>query len=195
MEYIIEKQVRKQILEEIEKLIDNAINEELGISDELKRSAYEAIEKTDDFEFIMLTPQGEPYNQKICTELAQKKQLILLCGHYEGFDERIRLGLKPKEISLGDYILTGGELGALCIIDSVSRLIDGVLNKSDSPLNDSFSVGLDGLLEHPQYTRPREYRGMKVPEVLLNGNHKEIEKFKQEQRILRTKAKRPDLLN
>ena len=156
--------------------------------------AYEAIEKTDDFEFIMLTPQGEPYNQKICTELAQKKQLILLCGHYEGFDERIRLGLKPREISLGDYILTGGELGALCIIDSVSRLIDGVLNKSDSPLNDSFSVGLDGLLEHPQYTRPREYRGMKVPEVLLNGNHKEIEKFKQEQRILRTKTKRPDLL-
>ena len=121
--------------------------------------------------------------------------MILLCGHYEGFDERIRLGLKPREISLGDYILTGGELGALCIIDSVSRLIDGVLNKSDSPLNDSFSVGLDGLLEHPQYTRPREFRGMKVPEVLLNGNHKEIEKFKQEQRILRTKAKRPDLLN
>ena len=157
--------------------------------------AYEAIEKTDDFEFIMLTPQGEPYNQKICMELAQKKQLILLCGHYEGFDERIRLGLKPREISLGDYILTGGELGALCIIDSVSRLIDGVLNKSDSPLNDSFSVGLNGLLEHPQYTRPREYRGMKVPEVLLNGNHKEIENFKQEQRILRTKIKRPDLLN
>ena len=144
---------------------------------------------------ILTSPRGQTFTQALAKKLAKKKHLIFVCGHYEGFDERIRLGLKPREISLGDYILTGGELGALCIIDSVSRLIDGVLNKSDSPLNDSFSVGLDGLLEHPQYTRPREYRGMKVPEVLLNGNHKEIEKFKQEQRILRTKAKRPDLLN
>lgn len=155
--------------------------------------AYESIEKTDDYEFIMLTPQGEKFNQKMSVELSKKKQLILLCGRYEGFDERIRLGLKPKEVSLGDFVLTGGELGALCIIDSVSRQIEGVLNKTESSLNDSFSDGLDGLLEHPQYTRPREYRGMKVPEVLLNGNHKEIEKFKQEQRIIRTKLRRPDL--
>ncbi len=156
--------------------------------------AYESIEKSDDYEFIMLTPQGEPYNQKICTELSKKKQLILLCGRYEGFDERIRLGLHPREISLGDYILTGGELGALCIIDSVSRCLEGVLNKPDSAVNDSFSKGLDGLLEHPQYTRPAEFRGMKVPEVLLCGNHLEIEKFKKEQRIIRTKIRRPDLL-
>lgn len=156
--------------------------------------AYESIEKEDDFEFIMLTPQGEKFNHKISVELSKKKQLILLCGHYEGFDERIRIGLAPREISLGDFVLTGGELGALCIIDSVSRHIDGVLNKSDSSLNDSFSEGLDGMLEHPQYTRPREYRGMKVPDVLLSGNHAEIEKFKKEQRILRTKLKRPDLL-
>lgn len=156
--------------------------------------AYESIEKEDDFEFIMLTPQGEKFNHKISVELSKKKQLILLCGHYEGFDERVRIGLAPREISLGDFVLTGGELGALCIIDSVSRHIDGVLNKSDSSLNDSFSEGLDGMLEHPQYTRPREYRGMKVPDVLLSGNHAEIEKFKKEQRILRTKLKRPDLL-
>ncbi len=136
--------------------------------------AYESIEKSDDYEFIMLTPQGEPYNQKICTELSKKKQLILLCGRYEGFDERIRLGLHPREISLGDYILTGGELGALCIIDSVSRCLEGVLNKPDSAVNDSFSKGLDGLLEHPQYTRPAEFRGMNVREVLLCVNHLEI---------------------
>ncbi len=157
--------------------------------------AYEAIEKTDDFEFIMLTPQGERFCHKTSVELSEKKQLILLCGRYEGFDERIRTGLCPREISLGDFVLTGGELGALCIIDSVSRQIEGVLNKTESNLNDSFSDALGGILEHPQYTKPREYRGMKVPEVLLGGNHSEIEKFKKEQRILRTKQRRPDLLN
>lgn len=157
--------------------------------------AYEAIEKTDDFEFIMLTPQGEKFNQKISVELSKKKQLILLCGRYEGFDERIRLGLKPREISLGDFILTGGELGALCIIDSVSRQIEGVLNKKESSLNDSFSDALMGMLEHPQYTKPREYRGMKVPEVLLSGDHEKIERFKKEQRLIRTKLRRRDLLN
>lgn len=156
--------------------------------------AYESIQKEDDFEFIMLTPQGEKFNHKISVELSRKKQLILLCGHYEGFDERIRLGLRPREISIGDFVLTGGELGALCIIDSVSRQIEGVLNKKDSSLNDSFSDELNGMLEHPQYTRPREYRGMKVPDVLLSGNHAEIEKFKKEQRLLRTKLRRPDLL-
>lgn len=156
--------------------------------------AYESIEKTDDFEFIMLTPQGEKFNHKMSVELSKKKQLILLCGRYEGFDERIRLGLKPKEISIGDFILTGGELGALCIIDSVSRQIEGVLNKKESSLNDSYSDELSGMLEHPQYTKPREYRGMKVPEVLLNGNHLEIENFKKEQRLIRTKIRRPDLL-
>ena len=155
--------------------------------------AYESIEKLPDNEFIMLTPQGEPYSQKISKELAQKKQIILLCGRYEGFDERIRLGLKPREISLGDYVLTGGELGALCIIDSVSRHLHGFLGKDESAVDDSFSEGLKGLLEHPQYTRPREYRGLKVPEVLLNGNHGEIEKYRLSERIKRTKERRADL--
>ncbi len=157
--------------------------------------AYESIERLENSEFIMLTPQGEPYNQKIAKELSSKEQLILLCGRYEGFDERIRLGLKPREISLGDYVLTGGELGALCIMDSVSRHLEGFLNKEESSLNDSFSDELEGRLEHPQYTRPQEYRGMKVPEVLLNGNHAEIAKFRKEQQILRTRVRRPDLIN
>lgn len=156
--------------------------------------AYESLERLENSEFIMLTPQGEPYNQRISEELSHKDQLILLCGRYEGFDERIRLALKPREISLGDYVLTGGELGALCIMDSVSRHLNGFLNKEESSLNDSFSEALEGILEHPQYTRPQEYRGMRVPEVLLNGNHAEIEKFRHEQRILRTKARRPDLM-
>ncbi len=156
--------------------------------------AYESLERLENSEFIMLTPQGEPYNQRISEELSHKDQLILLCGRYEGFDERIRLALRPREISLGDYVLTGGELGALCIMDSVSRHLNGFLNKEESSLNDSFSEALEGILEHPQYTRPQEYRGMRVPEVLLNGNHAEIEKFRHEQRILRTKARRPDLM-
>ena len=155
--------------------------------------AYESIEKLENYEFIMLTPQGEVYNQKISKELSKKEQIILLCGRYEGFDERIRTGLKPREISLGDYVLTGGELGALCIIDSVSRHLHGFLGKDESAIDDSFSEGLNGLLEHPQYTKPREYRGMAVPDVLLNGNHQEIEKFRMQERINRTKKRRPDL--
>lgn len=155
--------------------------------------AYESIEKLDNREFIMLTPQGEVYNQNTSLELAKKEQIILLCGRYEGFDERIRLGLKPREISLGDYVLTGGELGALCIIDSVSRHLHGFLGKDESALDDSFSQGLNGLLEHPQYTRPREYRGMVVPQVLLNGNHAQIEAFRRDERIKRTKERRIDI--
>ena len=156
--------------------------------------AYESIAKLENSEFIMLTPQGEPYTQKISIELSKKSQLIFLCGRYEGFDERIRIGLNPREISLGDYILTGGELGALCIMDSVSRHLDGFLNKEKTKKNDSFSESLNGRLEHPQYTKPREYRGMKVPDVLLDGNHAEIEKFRTEQSLLRTKIRRPDLV-
>jgi tRNA (guanine37-N1)-methyltransferase len=156
--------------------------------------AYESIEKLGNSEFIMLTPQGEVFNQKIAVELSKKEQIILLCGHYEGFDERIRTGLRPREISIGDYVLTGGELPALCLIDAISRNIKGVLGKEDSNELDSFSDGLNGLLEHPHYTRPREFRGMKVPDVLLNGNHKEIEKFREEERIKRTKLRRKDLI-
>ena len=152
--------------------------------------AYEAIKKEEKSITIMMTPQGEPFTHEISKELAQYDQIVILCGHYEGFDERIREIIKPREISIGDFVLTGGELPALCIIDSVSRNIEGTLGKIESAHDDSFS---DGLLEYPQYTKPREYRGLQVPEVLLNGNHKLIEEYRQEQKIARTKAKRPDL--
>lgn len=152
--------------------------------------AVESVNKIDNFDLIMLTPQGEPYNQQTAKELSLKNQLIMICGHYEGFDERIREGLKPREISIGDYVLTGGELGALTIIDSVTRLLPGTLGKDESAEFDSFS---NCLLEHPHYTRPNEYRNMKVPDVLLSGNHKEIEKYRKKQSIKRTLERRPDL--
>ena len=152
--------------------------------------AYEDVEKLDNTITLMMTPQGEPFTDKVSNELSMYEQIIILCGHYEGFDERIREIIKPREISIGDFVLTGGELPALCIIDSVSRKIEGTLGKIESAHDDSFS---DGLLEYPQYTKPREYRGLKVPEVLLNGNHKLIEEFRLEQKIERTKKKRPDL--
>lgn len=152
--------------------------------------AYESVQKSEKTKTIMLSPQGQPLNDKKVNELAQYEQLILLCGHYEGFDERIRDIIQPEEISIGDFVLTGGELPALCLIDSVSRKVDGTLGKIESAEDDSFS---NGLLEYPHYTRPREYRGFKVPEVLLNGNHAEIEKYRYEQQIERTKNRRPDL--
>ena len=138
----------------------------------------------------MLSPQGEPMTEKLVCELSGYEQIIMLCGHYEGFDERIREIIKPKEISLGDFVLTGGELPSLCLIDAVSRKIEGTLGKIESAHDDSFS---NGLLEYPQYTKPREYRGLKVPEVLLNGNHKEIAQYRLEQQIERTRLRRPDL--
>ncbi len=152
--------------------------------------AYEDVEKLNNTITLMMTPQGEPFTDKVSNELSKYEQIIILCGHYEGFDERIREIIKPREISIGDFVLTGGELPALCIIDSVSRKIEGTLGKIESAHDDSFS---DGLLEYPQYTKPREYRGLKVPEVLLNGNHKLIEEFRLEQKIERTKKRRPDL--
>ena len=152
--------------------------------------AYNSVEKMENSITLMMTPQGEPFTDKISNELANYEQIIILCGHYEGYDERIREIIKPREISIGDFVLTGGELPALCVIDSVSRKIDGTLGKIESAHDDSFS---DGLLEYPQYTKPREYMGYKVPEVLLNGNHKLIEEFRQQQKIVRTQAKRPDL--
>ena len=152
--------------------------------------AYNSVEKFENSVTLMMTPQGEPFNDKISNELAKYEQVIILCGHYEGYDERIREIIKPREISIGDFVLTGGELPALCVIDSVSRKIDGTLGKIESAHDDSFS---DGLLEYPQYTKPREYLGYRVPEVLLNGNHKLIEEFRMQQKIERTKSKRPDL--
>ncbi len=156
---------------------------------------YRSIERKENSEFIMLTPQGEKFSQEIADELSKKDQLIFLCGHYEGFDERIRLGLKPREISIGDFVLTGGELPCLILIDCISRNLKNYLGKDNCASNDSFSEGLEGLLEYPHYTKPREFEGMKVPEVLLNGNHKEIENFRRKESLKRTKAKRPDLLN
>lgn len=152
--------------------------------------AYENIKKSKNSVTVMLTPQGEVFDDKVCNELANYEQIILICGHYEGFDERIREIIKPREISIGDFVLTGGELPALCLIDSISRKIEGTLGKIESADEDSFS---NGLLEYPHYTKPREYRGLKVPEVLLNGNHVEIEKFRKEQSLNRTKLKRKDL--
>lgn len=144
-------------------------------------------------QLIMMTPQGRRLDQKLVEELATHDRLVLLCGRYEGFDERIREGLKPMEISTGDYIANGGEVPAMLIIDTVIRLIPGVLGDETSHKYDSFSES--GLLEYPQYTRPREFRGMKVPEVLLSGNHPKIEQWRKEQSLIRTRELRSDLLD
>ncbi|MBR1776901.1 tRNA (guanosine(37)-N1)-methyltransferase TrmD [bacterium] len=151
---------------------------------------YENIKMQKNSITLMMTPQGEPFTDELSDEFANYDQVVILCGHYEGFDERIREIIRPREISIGDFVLTGGELPALCLIDSISRKIEGTLGKIESAHDDSFS---DGLLEYPQYTKPRNYRGLKVPEVLLNGNHKLIEEYRTEQKIQRTKLKRPDL--
>lgn len=142
-------------------------------------------------EVILLSPQGETYTQQKAEELSHLSHLILICGHYAGFDERIREHLVTMEISIGDYILTGGELPAMVLIDSISRHIPGVLGNRISSKDDSFS---DGLLEYPQYTRPAEFRGYRVPDVLLSGNHQQIEKWRRQQSLYRTWKRRPDLL-
>lgn len=152
--------------------------------------AYESIKQGENSITVMLSPQGQPLTDSVVNELAKYDQIILMCGHYEGFDERIRDIIKPREISLGDFVLTGGELPALCLIDAVSRKVEGTLGKIESADEDSFS---NGLLEYPHYTKPREYRGLNVPDVLLNGNHKEIAEFRFNMSLERTKKKRPDL--
>ncbi|WP_417377674.1 tRNA (guanosine(37)-N1)-methyltransferase TrmD [Gimesia sp.] len=141
---------------------------------------------------IMLTPQGRTLNQSLAQELSKERQLTLLCGRYEGFDERIRIGLEPMEISAGDFITNGGEVPAMLIIETVIRLIPGVLGDESSAKYDSFSES--GLLEYPQYTRPQNFRGMEVPEVLLSGNHQAIARWRHEQSLLRTRERRSDLL-
>lgn len=152
--------------------------------------AYESIEKQEKSITLMMTPQGETFNNELCKELSEYNQIIIMCGHYEGFDERIREIIKPREVSIGDFVLTGGELPALCLIDSVSRKLEGTLGKLESMEDDSFE---NGLLEYPQYTKPREYRGLKVPEVLLNGNHSLINQYRHNEQLERTKKRRPDL--
>ncbi len=145
--------------------------------------------KTKNTKVIMLSPDGVKYNQEKAYELSKEKNIILLCGHYEGFDERINTVVDEK-ISIGDYVLTGGEIPAMAIIDSVTRLLPGVINE-ESHLNDSFN---NDLLDYPQYTKPKEYRGMKVPDVLLSGDHKKIDEWRREEQIKKTKKQRPDLL-
>jgi tRNA (guanine37-N1)-methyltransferase len=145
----------------------------------------------DDSLVVLMTPQGKTFNQKIAAQLAEKKQIIIICGRYEGVDERIREHLVDREISIGDYILTGGELAALVLIDAVSRLIPDVLGNPESTLGESFS---HNLLEYPQYTRPAEYKGWKVPDVLLSGNHAQIELWHKRESLRRTYQRRPDLL-
>lgn len=156
---------------------------------------YNAITSIDGYEKaykIYLSPRGRVYNQKAVKELSKFEHLILLCGHYEGIDERIIDLLIDEEISLGDFVLTGGEIPAMAIIDSVSRYLPGVLGNSDSVVDESFS---NGLLEYPQYTRPAEFMGLKVPDVLLSGNHAEVAKWRSEQSRLITKQRRPDLID
>lgn len=152
------------------------------------KRAIDSVKKEDSL-VIMLTPQGKVYNQKKAYELTKYNHIILLCGHYEGFDERIR-NFVDLELSIGDYVLTGGELASMVIIDSVVRLLDGVIEE-DSHLNDSFN---DDLLDYPVYTKPADYEGMKVPDVLLSGNHKLIDEWRKEESIKRTKLRRPDLI-
>lgn len=155
--------------------------------------AYEAVREMDERagRLIMLTPQGRTLDQALARELAGADRLILLCGHYEGFDERIRIGLPVEEVSIGDYILSGGEVAAMAVIDAVVRLLPGALGHEESARQDSFS---DGLLEYPHYTRPPEFRGMKVPEVLVSGDHARIERWRREEAARRTHHRRKDLL-
>lgn len=143
---------------------------------------------------IMLTPQGRPLNQKVIEELAQEERLLLLCGRYEGFDQRVTDILQPDEISIGDFVLNGGEVAAMVLIDAVIRLIPGVLGDETSAVDDSFSEG-NRHLEFAQYTRPREYRGHAVPDILLGGNHEEIARWRREQSYLKTRERRSDLLD
>lgn len=142
-------------------------------------------------EVVLLTADGETFNQRIANELSLKENIVFICGHYKGVDERIREGLATREISVGDYVLTGGEIAALVVIDAVVRLLPGALGDSESALNDSFQAG---LLDSPQYTRPADFRGMKVPDVLLAGDHEEVRKWREAKSAERTANRRPDLI-
>jgi tRNA (guanine37-N1)-methyltransferase len=154
---------------------------------------FEAVEslRREKTRVILFSPAGRKFDQAIARELAQQEDLLLVTGHYEGFDERVRETLVDDELSIGDYVLTNGALPAMVVVDAVTRLLPGALGDDESSHDESFSAG---LLEYPQYTRPADFRGMKVPEILLSGNHAEIEKWRREQARLRTKERRPDLL-
>ncbi|MGH2566481.1 MAG: tRNA (guanosine(37)-N1)-methyltransferase TrmD, partial [Ginsengibacter sp.] len=156
-------------------------------------NAIESLQKDTQYdEVIFLTPDGQNFNQKTANTLSLKNNLLLICGHYKGIDQRVRDHFITKEISIGDYVLSGGELGAAVMVDAIGRLIPGVLNNETSALTDSFQ---DNLLASPVYTRPEEFRGWKVPEILMSGNHSKIEEWRHEQSVQITKEKRPDLLD
>ncbi|MBQ8534410.1 MAG: tRNA (guanosine(37)-N1)-methyltransferase TrmD [Bacilli bacterium] len=147
--------------------------------------------RTEESKVILMTPDGIPYKQKMAYDLSNEKHLIIICGHYEGFDERIR-SICDLEVSIGDYVLTGGEVPAMVLVDSITRLLPGVI-REDSHLEDSFNENY--LLDYPTYTKPRVYEGMEVPEVLLSGDHKKINEYRYNESLKRTKERRPDLLN
>ena len=152
--------------------------------------AVESLPRTPESRTILLTPQGKTLTQALAQEFSHGPHLVLICGHYEGFDERVREHLVTDEISVGDYVLTGGELPALTLIDAVTRLLPGTLGNAESAEDDTFS---DGLLEYPHYTRPAEFRGWRVPDVLLSGHHAEIARWRRKEQLRRTQARRPDL--
>ncbi|HCV8929589.1 TPA: tRNA (guanosine(37)-N1)-methyltransferase TrmD [Staphylococcus aureus] len=154
-------------------------------------NAMEDLDVTEQTRVILMCPQGEPFSHQKVVELSKADHIVFICGHYEGYDERIRTHLVTDEISMGDYVLTGGELPAMTMTDAIVRLIPGVLGNEQSHQDDSFS---DGLLEFPQYTRPREFKGLTVPDVLLSGNHANIDAWRHEQKLIRTYNKRPDLI-
>lgn len=153
--------------------------------------AVESVPRLEEAPVVLFTPQGRPFDQTLAWELSTCKQLILICGRYEGVDERIRLTCVDMELSIGDYVLNGGELAAMVVIEAISRLIPGVLGSEGSSLDDSFE---DGLLEYPHYTRPRVFQGHEVPEVLLSGDHEKIRRWRRQESLKRTRAKRADLL-
>ena len=156
-------------------------------------NAIESLQKETTYDdVIFLTPDGEPLNQKMANNFSLKNNLLLICGHYKGIDERVRQHFITKEISIGDYVLSGGEIAAAVLVDAIGRLLPGVLNDETSALTDSFQ---DNLLAPPVYTRPEEFRGWKVPDILLSGNHKLIEEWRVEQSLQRTKERRPDIMD
>ena len=157
-------------------------------------NAVETVEAEEDLasKKILLTPQGKTFDQNIAEDLSKEARLMMICGHYEGFDERIRSGIDVLELSIGDYVLTGGEIPAMAVIDAVVRLIPNVLGGNGSLQDESFT---NRTLEYPQYTRPAEFRGMRVPEILRSGNHKKVEEWRMKESVMRTQKKRPDLLD
>ncbi|MGV8146329.1 MAG: tRNA (guanosine(37)-N1)-methyltransferase TrmD [Alkaliphilus sp.] len=165
-------------------------NKESGLKEEVKEDIANNYRKKNRIRTIYMTPKGKVFNQEMANELSKERSLIFVCGHYEGIDQRVIDTLVTDEISIGDYVLTGGELPAMVVIDAITRLIPGVVSNEDSIIDESHS---NNLLEYPQYTRPQDFRGMEVPSVLLSGHHKEIEKWRRNKSIEVTKERRPDL--